>query len=364
MPVTTPPSTPSAPSAPSAGSAARRHAVLAVTALAAALTLTTACGSGGSGHAAGSGSGTDSVQPAGQGTSDYGGGYGSTTGGGYGGQAGGDSGKPAAAGKPAGALALHQSATLGPVVTDAQGMTLYRFDKDTAKPPMSNCSGDCATTWPPVPADGATAPAGIAPDALGSVTRADGTKQLTVNGWPAYRYAKDTKPGDTKGHGVGGTWHALASDGTKAGAQQPGDVGVFAQPQLGRILVDGMGRTLYRFNKDSAWPMKFGCTGTCLDTWKPAKPADRSKLNGIAPHLVSTVTRPDGTRQLAIDCWPVYWFTGDKQPGDINGQGKMGLWFAVSENGKKNTKSVSGAAGSGAAGSGAPSSDVTASPAY
>ncbi|QHC20896.1 SCO0930 family lipoprotein [Streptomyces sp. GS7] len=354
MPVTTPPS-------------ARRHAVLAVTALAAALTLTTACGSNGSGHAAGTGSGTDNVQPAGQGSSDYGTGYGSTTSG-YGGQAGGDSGKPAAAGKPAGALALHQSDTLGPVVTDAQGMTLYRFDKDTAKPPTSNCSGDCATTWPPVPADGATAPAGIAPDALGSVTRADGTKQLTIGGWPAYRFAKDTKPGDTKGHGVGGTWHALASDGTKAGTQQPGDVGVFAQPQLGKILVDGMGRTLYRFNKDSAWPMKFGCNDTCLDTWKPAKPADRSKLNGISPHLVSTVTRPDGTRQLAIDCWPVYWFTGDKQPGDINGQGKMGLWFAVSDNGKKNTKTPSGTSSSGAASgntpSDTPSSDVTATPAY
>ncbi|WP_369355140.1 SCO0930 family lipoprotein [Streptomyces sp. cg2] len=331
MPV---PAPPTAFSAPSAGASARRHAILAVTALAAALTFTTACGSSSGGYAAGTGTGGDHVQPAGQGTN------------GYGGQADDDSGKPAAAGKPAGALALRQSAALGPFVTDAQGMTLYRFDKDTAKPPTSNCSGACATTWPPVPADGATAPAGIAPDALGSVTRADGTKQLTVNGWPAYRYAKDTRPGDTKGQGLGGTWHALASDGTKAGTQPAADVGVFAQPQLGRILVDDMGRTLYRFNKDNPWPMKFGCTGTCLDTWKPARPADRSKLNGIAPHLVSTVTRPDGTRQLAIGCWPVYWFTGDKQPGDINGQGKMGLWFAVSENGKKNTNSTSDTASS------------------
>ncbi|MER6046222.1 SCO0930 family lipoprotein [Streptomyces sp. NPDC001793] len=331
MPV---PAPPTAFSAPSAGASARRHAILAVTALAAALTFTTACGSSSGGYAAGTGTRGDHVQPAGRGTN------------GYGGQADGDSGKPAAAGKPAGALALRQSATLGPFVTDAQGMTLYRFDKDTAKPPTSNCSGACATTWPPVPADGATAPAGIAPDALGSVTRADGTKQLTVNGWPAYRYAKDTRPGDTKGQGLGGIWHALASDGTKAGTQPAADVGVFAQPQLGRILVDDMGRTLYRFNKDSPWPMKFGCTGTCLDTWKPARPADRSKLNGIAPHLVSTVTRPDGTRQLAIGCWPVYWFTGDKQPGDINGQGKMGLWFAVSENGKKNTNSTSDRASS------------------
>ena len=41
---------------------------------------------------------------------------------------------------------------LGEVVTDSAGMTLYRFDKDTAEPPKSNCDGDCATAWPPVPA--------------------------------------------------------------------------------------------------------------------------------------------------------------------------------------------------------------------
>ncbi|MFI9046697.1 SCO0930 family lipoprotein [Streptomyces sp. NPDC053427] len=318
----------------------RRRAGLAATALA-TLALTAACGSSGN-QSAGTPT-TDTVQPAGQGTSDYG--YGSSGSGqgddGYGGQAGGDDGAAKAA-PSAGKLALRDAAELGPVVTDSKGMTLYRFDKDTAKPPTSNCSGSCATTWPVVPADGATAPAGIDKSALGSVTRSDGTKQLTIGGWPAYRYVKDTKPGDTKGQGVGGTWNALAADGKKAGAQQPGDVSVFDQPALGRILVDGKGRTLYRFNKDSAWPMKFGCNDACLETWKPAKPADRSKLNGIAPKLISTVTRPDGTRQLAVDCWPVYWFTGDKQPGDINGQGKMGLWFAVSEEGKKITTTPAG----------------------
>ncbi|AJT66864.1 SCO0930 family lipoprotein [Streptomyces chattanoogensis] len=317
----------------------RRRAGLAATALA-TLALTAACGSSGN-QSAGTPT-TDTVQPAGQGTSDYG--YGSSGSGqgddGYGGQAGGDdsgAGKEAKKWPSAGKLALWASPELGPVVTDSKGMTLYRFDKDTAEPPKSNCSGSCATTWPPVPADGAEAPSGIDKSALGSVLRADGTKQLTIGGWPAYRYIKDKKPGDTTGQGVGGTWNALAADGKKAAAQQTGDVAVFNHPELGKILVNGKGMTLYRFNKDSAWPMKFGCNDACLDTWKPAKPADRSKLAGIAPKLISTVTRPDGTRQLAVDCWPVYWFKGDKQPGDINGQGKMGLWFAVSQDGKKIT---------------------------
>lgn len=215
----------------------RRRAGLAAAAVA-TLALTAACGSS-TEQSAGTAT-ADNVQPAGQGTSDYG--YGSSGGaGGSGGQAGGDTGGKAPQAAPsAGKLALHQDTELGPVVTDAKGMTLYRFDKDTADPSKSNCSGSCATTWPVVPADGATAPAGIDKSKLGSVTRADGTKQLTIGGWPAYRYAKDTKPGDTKGQGVGGTWNALAADGKKAGAQKPGDVSVFDHPQLGSILVDGM----------------------------------------------------------------------------------------------------------------------------
>ena len=95
------------------------------------------------------------------------------------------------------------------MLTDGGGLTLYRFDKDTAEPPKSNCDGDCATAWPPVPADDATAGAGIDKALLGEVTRADGTKQLTIGGWPAYRYAKDTKRRATStGQGVGGKWYA------------------------------------------------------------------------------------------------------------------------------------------------------------
>ena len=107
--------------------------------------------------------------------------------------------------------------SLGTVVADKDGFTLYRFDKDTPKPPDSNCAGNCAKTWPPVPAvDANPQLQGIDPALIGSVDRADGTKQLTLNGWPLYRYSKDVAPGDTKGEGVGGTWHAVGVDGKPA----------------------------------------------------------------------------------------------------------------------------------------------------
>ncbi|MEC4019571.1 SCO0930 family lipoprotein [Streptomyces sp. H27-D2] len=307
----------------------------------AAILLAGGCGTDGN-----SADGGDKVQPAAdseQAGSDYGsGGYGSA--GGNADDAKKPAGKPGAAAKE---LAVREAPELGPIVTDSKGVTLYRFDEDSAGPSKSACVGGCAKTWPPVPADDATATAGIKAALLGAVARKDGTRQLTLGGWPVYRYSLDTKVGDTKGHGIGGTWNALAPDGKKAGQaaaeapeQQPekpaDELSTTDDAKLGKILVDGKARTLYRFNKDSAWPMKFGCVGACLDTWKPAKPVlDKTKVSGVADKLITTLKRPDGTQQLAIDCWPVYWFTGDEKPGDTNGQGKQGLWFAVSPDGKK-----------------------------
>ncbi|MBT2386105.1 SCO0930 family lipoprotein [Streptomyces sp. ISL-11] len=319
----------------------RRQASLAGAALT-VMALTAACGGGTS---AKGGTGDDARPAANSSQAGKGYGYGSDD---YGAEPAG--GKAAAKGEAGGKLAVRDASGLGKVVTDEKGFTLYRFDKDSAKPPTSRCDGDCAKAWPPVPAGSSTATAGIESSALGEVMRADGTRQLTLAGWPVYRYAKDTAPGETKGQGVGGTWNALAPDGKKAGAdaggskeqpakEQPAPAGVTVSdnPKLGKILVDGQGRTLYRFNKDSAWPMKFACTGSCLDTWKPAKPVDKAAIRDVPEKLVTTVTRPDGTRQLAIDCWPVYWFTGDTKAGDVNGQGKQDLWFAVDDKGEKNT---------------------------
>jgi predicted lipoprotein with Yx(FWY)xxD motif len=233
---------------------------------------------------------------------------------------------------PAKALELKNDAKLGEIVTDAKGWTLYRSDDDTASPSKSNCSGDCEKLWPPVPAKDAKATKGVAKSDIGKVKRSDKSWQLTLGGWPVYRYAKDDSPGDTKGQGVKGTWNALTANGGKASAKE---LRAVDDPELGKIVADGKGRTLYRYDGDSAWPMKSNCTGTCLGSWKPAKPVDKSKISGIDPRLLSTYKRPDGTEQLTIDCWPLYWYTGDKKPGDVNGQGKQGKWHAATPDGKK-----------------------------
>ncbi|MFE2327948.1 SCO0930 family lipoprotein [Streptomyces sp. NPDC059385] len=260
---------------------------------------------------------------------------------------------PAAEGAPAakaaGQLAVGDNAQLGQVLTDGAGLTLYRFDKDTAKPPKSNCEGDCAKTWPVVAAGDVTAAEGMDPALLGEVVRSDGTKQLTVAGWPAYRFNKDAKAGDVNGQGVGGVWFAFAPDGKKAAKAAPGagtpsqaDAGaggsaglsVAKDPKLGDHIVDGKGMTVYRFKPDTAWPMESKCTGDCVAKWPVVPPVDKANAKGIVEKGYSVLDRPDGKKQQAIDCWPVYTFTGDKKPGDVNGQGVGGTWYAVSPEGK------------------------------
>jgi predicted lipoprotein with Yx(FWY)xxD motif len=116
-------------------------------------------------------------------------------------------------------LTANSTAKLGTVVVDGQGYTLYRFDKDSPKPPTSNCADACAQKWPPVLATPGTplTVEGVEQEAVGTINRSDGTIQLTLNGWPVYRYSGDPQPGATSGQGSdGGVWAAVTPEGQKA----------------------------------------------------------------------------------------------------------------------------------------------------
>ncbi|WP_107419972.1 SCO0930 family lipoprotein, partial [Streptomyces carpinensis] len=299
---------------------------------AAVLALTTACGQDGA--PAASSQNVGATAPAG-GFGGSGSGTGTQTGVGAGNGYGADGQQGAAgASRTAGQLAVSDDAELGKVLTDSAGMTFYRFDQDTAEPPKSNCDGDCAKAWPPVPAGDATAGAGIDKALLGEVTRADGTKQLTIAGWPAYRYAKDTKAGEVSGQGVGGKWYAMAPNGKKASLAELPGLSV-KKTELGDIVVDRNGMTVYRFLKDKAWPKSVSaCTGACLEKWPAVAPVPAGDTKGVRKKGLMGFTRPDGVKQMTVNCWPIYTFSGDKVPGDLNGQGVGGTWYAVSPDGK------------------------------
>ncbi|GIJ48657.1 hypothetical protein Val02_55430 [Virgisporangium aliadipatigenens] len=104
---------------------------------------------------------------------------------------------------------------MGTVVQDDKGWTMYRFDQDVANPPTTNCDGDCATKWPPVlKGEGFTA-TGIDASKLGTVKRKDGGEQLTIGGWPLYRFAADETAGKWKGQAVGNVWYVIAPTGAR-----------------------------------------------------------------------------------------------------------------------------------------------------
>lgn len=98
--------------------------------------------------------------------------------------------------------------TLGTILADGQGLTLYHFAEDTT-PGQSACSGACATTWPPLTTPGAPTLAAGVPGVLGTITRPGGAKQVTYDGMPLYRFAQDAAPGDAYGQGIGGVWSVV-----------------------------------------------------------------------------------------------------------------------------------------------------------
>uniref|UniRef100_A0A540VG41 Lipoprotein n=2 Tax=Litorilinea aerophila TaxID=1204385 RepID=A0A540VG41_9CHLR len=95
---------------------------------------------------------------------------------------------------------------------DGAGMTLYLFLRD--EPNVSNCYDACASRWPPLLVDGEpVAGEGVDPALLGITERTDGTLQVTYNGWPLYYFARDERPGDTLGQGVGDVWYVISPTG-------------------------------------------------------------------------------------------------------------------------------------------------------
>jgi predicted lipoprotein with Yx(FWY)xxD motif len=105
---------------------------------------------------------------------------------------------------------------MGDTVQNENGFVLYRFDGDGNKPAKSNCTGDCEKVWPPaLTNDGQPELDGVDAKLVGTITRADGSKQLTLKGWPLYSYVGDLKAGTWKGQNVAGKWFVITSDGTK-----------------------------------------------------------------------------------------------------------------------------------------------------
>jgi predicted lipoprotein with Yx(FWY)xxD motif len=108
------------------------------------------------------------------------------------------------------------STSKGTVLTNSAGLTLYWFAIDT--PTKSNCNGTCATFWPPLKGT-LKAAAGVSlSGTFGTITRSDGSTQVTYDSHPLYTFKQDTAPGQVNGNGLtlsGGKWFAETPSGAK-----------------------------------------------------------------------------------------------------------------------------------------------------
>ncbi|RZU50035.1 putative lipoprotein with Yx(FWY)xxD motif [Krasilnikovia cinnamomea] len=106
-----------------------------------------------------------------------------------------------------------------------------------------------------------------------------------------------------------------------------------ADSAIGSILVDQSGRSLYAFTADKGGASS--CTGACIATW-PALTSEKAVTlgSGLQASLLTTVSRGEGASQAVYGGWPLYYYAGDLGPGDLDGQGVDGTWFAIGRDGK------------------------------
>jgi predicted lipoprotein with Yx(FWY)xxD motif len=125
------------------------------------------------------------------------------------------------------------------------------------------------------------------------------------------------------------------------------------RPTGGPVVVDLDGYTIYRFDQGpelvasqrtarvDPWPERrlVRCDGGSPAGWRPVAYSRTTQLHGVDRRLLGKVERADGTLQLTIGGCPVYTYVGDRKPGQINGRGIDGVWFAVTPAGTSATTS-------------------------
>ncbi|MGP4014776.1 COG4315 family predicted lipoprotein [Saccharopolyspora sp. 5N708] len=186
---------------------------------------------------------------------------------------------------------------LSPIVQDAAGRTLYRFDEDDNNPPKSNCNGDCAKTWRPVLVEPSSRVfvKDVPAEEVGVLKRADDTLQLTLNGWGLYTFKGDEKPGDINGQGVNRTWFAVS-------------------PTGGKVVSDNDGGETGQESSAPESAVRLGDGSAILDSGK-----DFSEPNGsfgVAGPGCVEVPQPDLVRSIQLSGGPVKLWKGPNCTGE------------------------------------------------
>jgi predicted lipoprotein with Yx(FWY)xxD motif len=156
----------------------------------------------------------------------------------------------------------------------------------------------------------------------------------------------------TGGCGGDGYGASAATRPTTTASRHHATIGAASEGELGTILVDSKGRTLYLFRSDSE--SKSTCLGACAGTWPPLRATGKPTVSGRASaSLVGSTTRSDGKQQVTYNGHPLYLYAGDEKAGDTRGQGLTDFgasWYALGPAGQQISGQASSSYGSGPGG--------------
>lgn len=157
------------------------------------------------------------------------------------------------------------------------------------------------------------------------------------NGYSSSNTAEST--GGGAGYGSKGAGYGSAAGGGGAASSGAGVVAVGNAANVGQVLVDSNGMTLYYFEKDKQGGTTSACSGACASAWPPLTTSGAAKATGGAEAAqLGTIERGDGTTQVTYAGWPLYTYTGDSKPSEANGTDVKAFgasWYPLHPNGEE-----------------------------
>lgn len=240
---------------------------------------------------------------------------------------------------------IGSSASIGQYLENGTGFTLYMFAADTPGNGTSTCTGACAAVWPPFYASSMSLPSDLSSSSFSTITRSDGSKQTTYNGWPLYYFASDTKAGSLLGEGLNqfgpalptshpGLWYAIPPTLQLTGGQIVGGpsyaVGVAYKASIGIYLTNSSGFTLYYRSTDTPNSGTTTCsTDACEANWPVFYQATLNLPPGLSSSQFSTITAYNSTKITTYTGYPLFYWIGDTSAGSTAGEGIGGFYVAT-----------------------------------
>jgi predicted lipoprotein with Yx(FWY)xxD motif len=213
---------------------------------------------------------------------------------------------------------LSEHETLGNILTDQEGMTLYFFTVDSKE--ESNCIDNCIVNWPVFYQEDIIPANGLDESDFGEITRIDGSMQTTFKGWPLYYFINDNSAGDANGESINNVWFVAKPDYSimLVNAQLVGHDGIEYNSQyepgqeVTQYFVDSYGVTLYGFINDTFNKNNFTKDDFSNDAVWPIFEIDKIQFPSSIDASLFEVIDVHGRKQLTYKGWPLYYFGQDE----------------------------------------------------